>query len=88
MGGVGSIEIGSDENGAPFCREFAQTHITFVPSRTPCLSESDPLYDSRLLRPTMVRSAVRFALRFLPKAPADPIAQRPAKPPRAPAPMP
>ena len=54
-----------------------------------CLSENDrrlSLYDPRLLRPTMVPSAVRLALRFLPKngavSKADP---RPAEPPRAPA---
>jgi hypothetical protein len=63
-----------------------------------CLSENDrrlSLYDSRLLRPSMVPSAVRLALRFLPKngadvhedVPGDVLKgdQSPAEPPRAPA---
>ncbi len=66
----GSAE--SDSSGAGFTMN---SHSVFgdVTARSfleLCLSENDrrlSLYDSRLLRPTMVPSAVRLALRFLPK---------------------
>jgi len=84
---------GEEDSGAGFTMN---SHSVFgdVTARsflTLCLSENDrrlSLYDSRLLRPTMVPSAVRFALRFLPKAPAGRIEETPAEPPRAPAPTP
>jgi hypothetical protein len=84
---------GEEDSGAGFTMN---SHSVFgdVTARsflTLCLSENDrrlSLYDSRLLRPTMVPSAVRFALRFLPKPPAGRIEETPAEPPRAPAPTP
>lgn len=80
-------EADSDSAGAGFTMN---SHSVFgdVTARSfleLCLSENDrrlSLYDSRLLRPTMVPSAVRLALRFLPKngAGAPKGDQTPAKP--------
>jgi hypothetical protein len=84
---------GEEDSGAGFTMN---SHSVFgdVTARsflTLCLTENDrrlSLYDPRLLRPRMVPSTARFALRFLPKAPADRVEETPAEPPRAPAPTP
>ena len=88
----GGDDADSDAAGAGFTMN---SHSVFgdVTARSfleLCLSENDrrlSLYDSRLLRPTMVPSAVRLALRFLPKNGAGAGFHKgdetPAEPPRA-----
>jgi hypothetical protein len=88
----GGDDADSDDAGAGFTMN---SHSVFgdVTARSfleLCLSENDrrlSLYDSRLLRPTMVPAAVRLALRFLPKNGAGAGfhkgGETPAEPPRA-----
>ncbi len=74
MGAMKKDWIGTPEHKRLFCDSFMRTHLPFEPGEFD-LPENDRRLapcDPRLIRPTLVPSPVRFALKMLPLAFTEP----------------